>query len=95
MLLLYYSVNTPVIVIVIAALAEELLASVWLVVISLSGVSLSAREVLVSDTADADDPASITTSTTRAIRRISLFTISLSLYALFAWNRRLAKLEVV
>ena len=74
MLFLYYSVNTPVIVIVIVALAEELLASVWLVVISLSLMLLSVSEEPVSDTADADDPASITTSATRAISKISRFT---------------------
>jgi len=62
-------------VIVIVALAEELLASVWLVVISLSGMLLSTSGV--SDTADAGNYASIITSTTRAIKRISLF-ISLS-----------------
>lgn len=56
---------------------------------------LSVSEALVSDTTDADDPASIITSITRAIKRISLFTVSLSLYALFASNRRLQKLEVV
>jgi len=59
-------------VIVIVALAEELLASVWLVAISLSGLVLSASDV--SDTADGDDPASITISTTRANKRINLFT---------------------
>jgi len=62
-------------VIVIVALAEELLASVWLVVISLSGLVLSAREVSVSDTPDVDNPTSITT---RAIKRIILFTSATS-----------------
>jgi len=94
MLPLYYSVNTPVMVIIIEALAEELLASVWLVVISLSGMLLSVDEALVSDAADIDKPASVTTSATRAIKRTSLFTVSMPLYAHFAQNRRLPKLKV-
>jgi len=73
-----YSSATAYIVIVIVALAEELLVSVWLVIVSLSGMFLSASEVPVSDTADADDPASIITSITRAIKRISLFTSTTS-----------------
>jgi hypothetical protein len=64
-----------IIVVVIVALAEELLAWVWLLVISLSRMSLSMG--VVSDVADADDPASIITSTTRTIRTISLFMVSL------------------
>ena len=63
-----YSLSAPVIAIVIAALAEELLASVWLAVISLSGMLLSIGEV--SDTTNAGKPASITT---KAIKGISLF----------------------
>ena len=58
------------------ALAEELLASVWLAVISLLGMLLLVSEVLVSDTTDAGYLASIITSTTRAIKRISLFTFA-------------------
>ena len=57
----------------IVALAEELLAWVWLVAASLSGMLLSLSEALVSDTADADEPASMITSTTKAIRSIGLF----------------------
>jgi len=68
-----YSSATAYMVIVIVALAEELLTSVWLVVISLSGMLLSAIEEPVSDTTDADDPASIITNITKAIKRISLF----------------------
>ena len=73
MLLLYYSISTPVIVIVILALAEELLDSIWLVVISLSGMLLSAGEV--SDTTTTGKPTSIIT---RATKGISLFTIAIS-----------------
>jgi hypothetical protein len=71
---LNYSLGIPVIVIVIEALAEELLASVWLVVISSSGMLLSESETLLSDTTDTGNLASIITSTTRTIKRISLFT---------------------
>jgi hypothetical protein len=63
-----YSLSIPVIVIVIVALAEELLASVGLVVISLSGMLLSVGEV--SDTTNTGKLASITT---RAIKGISFF----------------------
>ena len=69
-------------VIVMVALAEELLALLILLVTSLSGMLLSVGKV--SDITDAGNLAIIITSTTRAIKRISLFTISLSLYALFA-----------
>jgi len=48
---------------------KELLASVRLVVISLSEILLSASETLLLGTADADDTA----STTRATKGISLF----------------------
>ncbi len=82
--LLAHSLATPYIVIVIVALAEELLALVWLVVISLSRMLLSPSEASLSDTTDADDPANIITSTTRATKKISLFTSTISLYALFA-----------
>jgi hypothetical protein len=76
---LNYSSSTPVIVTVIVALAEELFASVWLVVMSLPGV-------LVLGVADADELASIITSTTKAIIRTRLFilTTSLLLYDLLA-----------
>jgi hypothetical protein len=76
---LNYSSSTPVIVTVIVALVEELFASVWLVVMSLPGV-------LVLGVADADELASIITSTTKAIIRTRLFilTTSLLLYDLLA-----------
>ena len=51
-----YSSAKAYIVIVMVALADELLASVRLVVISLSGMLLSAGEALASGVADADDP---------------------------------------
>jgi hypothetical protein len=76
---LAYSSATAYIVIVIVAVAEELLASVGMVGISSSGMLLSVGKV--SDTTNTGKPASITT---RTIKGISLFTISLSLYALFA-----------
>ena len=60
-----YPSSTAYIVIVIVALAEELLASVWLVVISLSGMVLSVGGALVSDITNTGKPASITT---RAIK---------------------------
>lgn len=71
-----YSPSPVYIVIVIVAPAEELYASVWLVVVSFSGILLSIG--VVSDTADADDPASIITSNTRVIKRISFFTSTTS-----------------
>jgi hypothetical protein len=69
-----YSSSAPVIVIV--ALAEELLASVWLVVISLSGTLLSESEMLVSSVADARKLANIITSITKTSKRISRFTFT-------------------
>ena len=87
-----YSSATVYIVIVITALAEELLASVWLVVISLSVTPVSASEAPVSDTTNTGKPANIMT---RAIRGISLFTCTISLYVLFVQKRRLPKLEFV
>ena len=70
-----YSSSIPVIVIVIVALAEELLAAVWLVVSLLSEMLVSGGEALVSDTADADDTAN---TITKAIRRIRPFTFTTS-----------------
>jgi len=64
-----YSSIIPVTVMEIEALAEELLASVLLVVISLSGVSLYTGEV--SDTTITGKLANITA---KAIKGISLFT---------------------
>ena len=66
-----YSSATAYIVIVIVALAEELLASVWLVVSSLSGTSISAREVFVSFKPSRTNP---TRRIARVITMISLFT---------------------
>ena len=48
MLVLYYSLDIPVIVIVIEALAEELLALLIVVVTSLLGLPVSATEISVS-----------------------------------------------
>ena len=80
---LSYSSATAYIVIVMVALAGELLALLILIVASLLGALVSASEALVSDATNTGNPA---TSATRAIKKISLFnfTISLSLYALLA-----------
>jgi len=83
-----YSSATAYIVIVIVALAEELLTSVWMVVISLSGMLVSVKEVSVSDAITTGRLANISA---RAIKRISFFNSSLSLYAHFVRNRRLSK----
>jgi hypothetical protein len=65
-----YSSATAYIVMVIVALAEELLAALE---ISLLGVPVSAGEVLASDITDVGNLASIIISSNRAIGRISLF----------------------
>jgi hypothetical protein len=85
------------IVIVIAALAEESLASVWVVVVPLSGMLRSASEVLASDIADVGDLPSIVASSARVIGRVTPFilTTSLSLYARSGWDTRVTKLEVI
>lgn len=70
---LNYSLDTAYIVIVIVALAEELLALLILLVTSLSGILVSAIEVPVSDITDAGKIASIITSTTRAIKKVRFF----------------------
>ena len=68
--MLAYSSSTAYIVIVMVALAEELLALARLLVTSLSGMVLSISEVLVSEPTNTGKPASITT---RVIKGISLF----------------------
>ena len=89
MLLLCYSLSTPVIVIAIVELDEESLASVWQVIVSSSGMLLSAIGVLKQGIADADDPASITTST-RPIKGISLFMVA-SLSDTDSWPQCMGK----
>jgi len=57
------------------AVAEELVAAVWLVVSLLSGMLVSVSEAPVSDITDTDDTAN---SITTAIKRISVFTLDTS-----------------
>jgi hypothetical protein len=66
-----YSLITPVIVLVIVALAEELLASVWPVVILLSGILASATEMLRSVRPNRISPAN---RIARIIKAVSPFT---------------------
>ena len=81
--------STAYIVIVIPALAGELIDSVWQGSKAPSGM-LGAGGVSESGTADADDPASITTSTTRPIKGISLFMVA-SLSDADSWPQCMGK----
>ena len=73
----HYLPATVYIVIVIVALAEELLALVWLVIVSLSGTLVSATEMPVSL-----KPSKTNTNRriTKVIKKISLFTSTSSQY---------------
>ena len=73
-LLLYYSVSTPVIVIVIEALDEELLALLIVVDTSLSGLPVSATEMAVSLKPSRTD---INRRIAKVIKKTGLFTYTI------------------
>jgi hypothetical protein len=72
---MHYSLTTPVIVIIIEALAEELLALLIVVITSLLGLPVSATEMAVSLKPNRNNPVSRIAAMTRTV---SLFTFTTS-----------------